>query len=471
MYWGFPEVTAGERLARADSLSAAIIRVSPEDAYSRLHQANPPGSVRLAMLDTRPAYWFRTRRVLSIVYADTGDRVAPVSQALALRVAARWTKQPAQEAHFEGLLRDPDQWTVSGEYNALRPLFKFSWPDGEQVYVSPVSGEVAQYTTREARIAAYFGAIPHWLYWTPLRRNGRAWNKVVVWAAGIGTSVTLLGLIVGVVMYSPGQRYRYRGQPSGVPYSGQKRWHMIFGLLFGLLACAWVFSGLLSMEPFEWLQGNDEPALNVADALRGGVLGLDSFVSKPPSMALEQAGLQTKELEFALFDGQPYYLARRSPQISRIVPVRGGPADQFDPARILTVIRGAVQPTTISESRVITSYDAYYLDRSGEHPLPALLVRMNDSSRSQFYIDLKTAHLIEAYDNRSRWNRWLYHGLHSWNLPWLYRHRPAWDIVVLLLLLGGLSLSVTAVILGFQVLSRLARPARPILNDIRVPTP
>src|SRR5258708_385963 len=54
------------------------------------------------------------------------------------------------------------QWTVSGQFRALRPLMKYSWPDGEQVYVSTVTGEVAQYTIRSDRIFAHLGPIPHW---------------------------------------------------------------------------------------------------------------------------------------------------------------------------------------------------------------------------------------------------------------------------------------------------------------------
>ncbi len=38
--------------------------------------------------------------------------------------------------------------------------------------------------------------------------------------------------------------------------------------------------------------------------------------------------------------------------------------------------------------------------------------------------------------------------------PWLYRHRPVWDILMLFLLLSGTSLCVTAVIFGWQVIAR-----------------
>src|SRR5207249_522507 len=47
----------------------------------------------------------------------------------------------------------------------------------------------------------------------------------------------------------------------------------------------------------------------------------------------------------------------------------------------------------------------------------------------------------------------------SFDLPWLYRYRPAWDIFVLVLLLGGASLSVTAVTIGWQLLGNKLRRA------------
>ena len=75
-----------------------------------------------------------------------------------------------------------------------------------------------------------------------------------------------------------------------------------------------------------------------------------------------------------------------------------------------------------------------------------------------YYIDPKSARIVQGYNSHSRWNRWLYHGLHSMNLPWLYKYRPAWDIVVILLLLGGGSLSVTALLLAWNVVVAQAGP-------------
>jgi hypothetical protein len=456
MYSDYPSVGSKERLSKAAALAQGAIHISPQAAYSALHKSEPPDQVMLTMLDGRPIYRFRSRRSLALVYADDGEVFRWLPQAGADRIAAAWTGQPVDMAKFQGAIMEADQWTLAGQLGPLRPLLKYTWPDGQEIYISGVTGEVVQHTTRASRIAAYFGAIPHWLYFAPLRKNGRLWTKVVVWSSGIGTVASLLGLAVGISMYSPSKRFRYAGKPSSLPYRGQKRWHLILGLIFGLVTCTWVFSGLLSMEPFEWLSDDDDAPSRVATALRGGRLSIAAFEGRSPSEALRQVGseIKAKELELMVFAGEPYYLARESPAVSRIIPIHGDSARQFDSTRILKLVAQAAQPAAFTESRLVTSYEVYYLDRHQQHPLPALFVRLNDVPGSMFYIDPKTARLVAAYSGRSRLNRWLYHGFHSWDLPWLYRYRPAWDIFVLVLLLGGTSLCVTSVILAFQLLRR-----------------
>jgi hypothetical protein len=51
-------------------------------------------------------------------------------------------------------------------------------------------------------------------------------------------------------------------------------------------------------------------------------------------------------------------------------------------------------------------------------------------------------------------NRWLYHGLHSLDFPFLYNRRPLWDIVVMVLSLGGLALSTTTMVPAWRRLRR-----------------
>jgi hypothetical protein len=280
----------------------------------------------------------------------------------------------------------------------------------------------------------------------------------VIWVSGLASVVVLLGLVIGVWTYSPSKRFRYAGAPSAIPYVGSKRWHMAFGLLFGPVACTWAFSGMLSMDPFPNLQSgsSEDTASQLSQALRQAPATLAEFDSKPPGAALQQLGsrFQAKQLELTSFIGEPVYLATAAANQSMIVPVHGDPSSELNPDRIIAAVSEAVHPATLTQVRTVTEYEAYYLDRRYSLPLPAIFVQLDDLERTMYYIDPKTALIVEAYDSRSRRNRWLYHGLHSMNFPWLYRHRPGWDILLLALLAGCITLSVTSLILAWKVLGR-----------------
>jgi hypothetical protein len=457
MYWSYPQLSKADRLNHEPRLEQSKILLSPAQAYAKLQIDGPPDRTRLGTFDGRPVYTFFIDHGQTMVYADDGQELSEFPADTTLRIASTWSGQLPETAKVEENTAE-DQWTLAGEFRSLRPLRKYTWPDGEEVYVSSVNGQVVQYTTRFSRIAAYFGAIPHWLYFTPLRKHGQQWSRLVIWASGLGTVAALLGIIVGVWIFSPTRRYRYHGAPSGIPYVGQKRWHAILGLCFGLFACTWAFSGMLSMGPFPQLQEGNSDALDakLADALQGDAPRLESFDAKTPAQALLQLspGFRAKELELVSFAGEPFYLASEGAGQTRLIPVHGEPSADFSTDRIVEVLRSAAQPATLTQTRLVTEYEAYYLDRHDRLPLPVLFVQLDDKGRSSYYVDPKTARIVQSYNSSSRWNRWLYHGLHSMDLPWLYKHRPAWDIVVLLLLGGGAGLCVTSLLLAWGVLCR-----------------
>jgi hypothetical protein len=82
---------------------------------------------------------------------------------------------------------------------------------------------------------------------------------------------------------------------------------------------------------------------------------------------------------------------------------------------------------------------------------------MNDEANTRYYISLKTGRVTSTYSSRGWMNRWLYHGLHSLDFPWLYNHRPLWDIVVITFMLGGAALSLTSLILAWRTVGRALR--------------
>jgi hypothetical protein len=442
MYWDFPSVSDQDRLDHSPPLDPSKIKLSPSDAARRAHLEHPAGT-RIFMFDGKPIYQFES----SNVSADTGEEIGDLPPGVFERVAAEWTGLPWNAAKAE-LIKGVDQWTVQGEFRDLRPLWKYSWPDGQQVYVSTVTGRVEQYTTSSSRFCAYLGAIPHWLYFTPLRKNGLAWSRFVTWSSAIATASAILGITIGIWMYSPSKRYRYDGSPTSIPYRGQKRWHTILGLIVGIAAATWAFSGFLSMEPFP--EKTTEP--HIPPTLRG--FELAGFASKTPAQALAQLrNFKVKELDLLSFEGEPAYLAKLDHGATRIIPVNGEPMEQFPIDRLMSVIRKQAGDQ-LADLRVINDYDVYYLDRHHERPLPVMYVRFNDAESTRYYIDPKTLRIVGGYSSSQWMTRWLYHGLHSFDFPWLYKYRPLWDIVVISFMTGGVALCVTSVILAWRVLRR-----------------
>ncbi|MDB5501010.1 MAG: peptidase, partial [Tardiphaga sp.] len=71
-----------------------------------------------------------------------------------------------------------------------------------------------------------------------------------------------------------------------------------------------------------------------------------------------------------------------------------------------------------------------------------------------FHLDPVTGDLVGRSDSGRRAYRWLYNGLHSLDFPWLIAYRPAWDIVVWLLSLLGMTISASGVVIGWRYLKK-----------------
>jgi hypothetical protein len=469
MYWGYPSVSDADRLERSPALDRSTIQLSPAEAYAKLDASGAPGQVRLNTFDGRPVYRFQSGASNGIVFADTGDVLDEIPMAMVERIASAWTSQPATAARVDAIT-DVDQWTLQTPIATLEPLWKFTWPSGDEVYISQASGEVEQYTTRASRLGAYAGPITHWFYFTPLRKHGAQWSRVVVWSSGIATAVAVLGIVVGVWVFSPRQRYRYEGAPARIPYRGQKRWHMVLGLVFGIATVTWAFSGMLSMEPFPLSGANEsiDPRAGIADRIHQALqtrMHFADFQVKDPREALDQlSDLPVKELELTSMAGQTVYLATVGRNDTRIVAVSGvsasgAPRRALDHRFLIDLVRTAAGTDGLSDVRVLHRYDAYYLDRRRERPLPVILAHVDDRDRTRVYIDPATARVVEEYRDSDWILRWAYHALHSLDFPWLYNYRPLWDIVVITFMLGGTALCVTSLVLAWRVLLGLRLPA------------
>jgi hypothetical protein len=220
----------------------------------------------------------------------------------------------------------------------------------------------------------------------------------------------------------------------------------------------------LSLDPFP-LPGDPPHTDDVTQALRGTVHG-GPFQLLPPRAALATLGTaQVRQLEFIAWGDSSFYLASLDSGDTRVVDLSAVPQASFETPQIASRIAAAVAPDQIAETQRLDQYDRYYLDRHRRRPLPVVLVRLRGRDQTRFYIDPKTVRLVGTYSARHWVTRWLYHGLHSFDFPWLYRYRPLWDLIVGAFMVGGTALCFTSLMLAWRVVGRsLSRRLGPDLT-------
>ncbi|MYD86280.1 MAG: hypothetical protein F4137_03530 [Acidobacteria bacterium] len=469
MYTGdMPRLTPELRLERLPALDFDRIVLAPAAAARQAYLSPTPQRASLLTVMDRPAYRFDG----VTVFADTGERLGEVGPTAAAAVASRFTGRPPGAVEYAGTLAEPDQWTLV-ERRQL-PLHKLAIDDdaGTELYVSPRTAEVAMLTTRRSRALAWMGAIPHWIYFTALRTNQPLWYDIVVWTSTLGCLLAVIGLVLGVTQFRwrqpRGDNRSTGGIRSRIPYAGWMRWHYLTGVVFGLVTLTWVFSGLLSMDPYAW---NNASGLDVPrHALSGGPLDLASFAAVDGGAWERVAGGQpVKEIELLRIQDDPYYAVRVgagpeetagvSPERRANVDGGSGPSgpllvaadtlvlreEPFSTESLLKRLTAAVPGVPVVESELLADYDAYYYargySRDRQAPLPVMRVKFGDPMETWVYVDPVLGRVVAREHRFTRVERWLFNGLHSLDFAFWYDRRPLWDIGVIALSLGGLASS------------------------------
>jgi hypothetical protein len=259
-----------------------------------------------------------------------------------------------------------------------------------------------------------------------------------------------------------------------VRYQGGMWWHQVLGLVFGVFALTWVFSGLLSMEPFDWT--NAEGLRIGDDALSGGPVELDRFAAfDAAAWAPVLAGQALKELEFRRVADKPFYLARFATGTDELDPHRerlhqpyqvggrGQPehllidattlvphADPFATDSLLGRLVAAARGAKIVDQQLLRDYDSYYYSRGRQAPLPVLRVKFDDPLETWVYVDVELGQVVATIHRLNRLERWLYNGLHSLDFGFWYDKRPLWDIGMITLSLGALISSAIGLWFGMK---------------------
>jgi hypothetical protein len=483
MYARMPRLTAEERLVRLAPVDLSRLAVEPIDAAQSAGVT--PDRMRVGSVDGRPIYRFLSQGTWKTVFADTGEPLRGLQPGDATRIVRRFFPEHRDTIRYASRLDEPDQWTIDGGLPRFLPLHRVSLGDdaGTFIYVSDLTGEPVMKTDARGRFWGYMGAVLHWTYFTPFRLQPGLWRYSIIYAGLIGCVMCLTGLAVGIWRYSLSRRYRLKSVHSRSPYAGLMWWHHYAGLVFGLASFTWALSGALSLTPWDWSPSTAPSAAQV-DAVSGGPFRLDA-VSVPrirEAAAVLTRDFPAKEFDVLQFRGEPVLMAYRLPSWSeaaswtnpdlraiysvqlgrehrlvRLASPDRGTFTRFDDDAVLTAARAAMPGVAVTRADWLQEYDAYYYDRRGMKPLPVLRIQFADPQRTWLYVDPQHGLISLKHERLTRVNRWLYHGLHSFDFPVFYYSRPLWDVVLVLLSIGGIALSVTTMLPAWRRLRRNAR--------------
>jgi hypothetical protein len=352
-----------------------------------------------------------------------------------------------------------DQFTI-GRAQRDRPLhrFKFDDPDKTTIYVSGTAGQVVMWTTQMERFWNWLGTIPHFLYFESLRTQQQLWSQTVIWTSLLGTFLTMVGIGLGVVQFRRGKDGRLS------PYRGWFYWHHVVGLVFGVLTLTWVFSGLVSMNPWGFLEGRGRGEASLA---QGPSPKWGDIRTSLEMLRVQLATANVVSLTTAPLGGKLYWMAtfgdgsvKRLDAAGHLAPPNEGELAQAA-ARI-------ADGNDIIEQRLVNEEDAYYYARQRRRfeqvVLPVYRVIVNDDEQTRYYLDPNTGVLLQRADATGRWRRWVFSGLHRLDFTAWMRLAPFRDILMWLTMLGGLAVSVTGVYLGVRRIrsdvTMLLRPFR-----------
>lgn len=457
LFIGFPKLTPWERLSALSSLTDKACCIVPEAAIAHGRSSSDIGELILTSIRGQPHYVIREgKESYKVVSAATGELQPAVGKDLALDGARAF--MPGAGAEYLGTVQE-DRWTHSRSLDPHRPLHLIQMLDANstQLYVSSLTGQVMLDASVGEQRWNYVGAWLHWLYMFRNQPSDPVWSWTIIVLSGIGVVTAFTGVLNGV------WRWRF----SGAYKNGKRtpfrenflRWHHLLGLIFGTILFIWIFSGLMSMNPL----GIFDPKGKHPDmeAYQGGnPASLRLNISPSDMLSLFQKnGFQPRELEWHVMNGKPYILARDGTENTKLI-VQGksqfAVVDQLPEQELLAAAR-RLFPVPIQSYQMLEQYDAHYYKRgvesmygSNERRLPALRIIFKDPEETWIHLNVHTGQVELSMDRSQRLGRWLFNLLHSWDLPGMLNFAWLREIVLVLLSIGGLLLSSTAIVIGMR---------------------
>lgn len=435
----FPSLNERQRLARSTPIELERVRIAPAAALALKPQAS---TLRMVGVEGRPVYVLEVEGGdVETVGGDTGLRLGLLAPEQVRRIAAEYSASAVADvvgpfAH--------DQWTIVGELNAFRPLYRarLQGAAGTDLYVSARTGEIVQATTASERRWNWCGAVLHWIYFSALRAHWAVWDRLVWWLALIALSTTVAGLWLGWLRFRAARRSPKRKL---TPFRGWLGWHHRIGLFVGVFVLIWMFSGWLSMDHGR-LFPTGAPSRPQAERLRG--VPLPAIAAAIPLSQMQHSG-PAAELIFSAIAGRPFLLVRGAAEDK--LTFSDTPGQVLNTIPIAALIAGVrtVWPGQAVVDVGAVSPGSFYSVAEGMS-VGTRLIRVGQRSSLDIYIDQGSGRIVTVMDSGRRVYEWLYYALHTFKFPGLIAHPTLRHVIVVVPLGSGFIFSLTGAIIAIS---------------------
>jgi hypothetical protein len=432
----FPHLSDDKRLAGLASLNLEGLGHGPADAVTALGMTDVQ-RIHLLRRADGPVYLVSGPSGSTALRANDLVSASVSSSAQALVIgedyAHRRGIEPADSANIA--LTDHDQWTVAGQYHRHRPLYRLGLDDdaGTEIYVSSKTGEVVLDTTRWERGWNFVGSVAHWIYPTQLRAKPELWSAIVWWLSLFALVGVLAGVVLGIV------RLRIDSKRRVSPYRGMHWWHHVLGLVTLIFVTTWMFSGWLSMDG-----GLLFSRARVSAAETAAISGQPAW-DRLTDRELQDIDPSAREVEWFAFDGRLFRREVRTVNEQRLVEIgsTGPEREVLTPAMVRPI---AIRLGTACGDPARVDRADNYAAASVMPAGPVFRIVCGD-----IWYDIDAANgALRKTDPSRRAYRWLYHALHTLDVPMLKARPTLRAALIVSLCTIGLVFSLTGLVIGWR---------------------
>ncbi|OUU80721.1 MAG: hypothetical protein CBC38_00730 [Gammaproteobacteria bacterium TMED78] len=448
MYQQYPTLTDNEKVSSLTTLDFTNCCVDLET----LNLDYDGDYIEIEMLSGNPIMRFSSFYDEFTVSLVDGTFINEINNEQALSVVTNYLYNNNINFNISNItseLINSDQWTIYGTSVRKPPYARYEINNKEKthLYVSLITGELAQVTDRRERIFATLGPVIHWIYPKAIRDNPSLWSKIIISLTILSSFLCFFGIYIGIKKIK---------LISGVNINRCKNInyiHHISGLFLGVLLLCWIISGLLSINPFGVLEGRSFHQEYYLNSESGLSMGNISMLIE----SLNDKGIPEKAVKIyaSKVNNTPYAISISGNLEKDRLDIVSLEKSDLAIEDLKIVGANLRDDAGIIEQGWLSEGDSYYYSHHNDRPFPTYKIEYSDGEI--IYLNNLTAKINLIIDSNRKLYRWLFAGVHRFDFFKEVRKRPFWDIIMLSIQLSLLLFAFTGLILGFKSLRNIIK--------------